>query len=339
VLALAPVVVALTGCSTVVTPGPAVEPPLGPSYKPVADPFTGRSLYVSDDLQAAGWAETHHARSWLAPILKQPQARWITGPSDLPALRRAARRAAREHTLLVVVAYSVPNRGCLNYREGSPDEAHYRTYIDGMVAALAPNPAVVILEPDAVAADCWSQARAAMLKAATVRLEAAGHHVYIDAGHDGWRSVAMTAQRLVQAGISEASGFAINVSARDTTTQSRSYGEELSDLVGSRPYLVDTSRNGLGPAPEQGGHSSWCNPDRQALGTQPDTTVIGHNIATLWIKNPGESDGTGSTCGRETAEAGLFSPRQARTLIAGASWVPVAKRRALPAESSLPWTK
>ena len=49
----------------------------------------------------------------------------------------------------------------------------------------------------------------------------------------------------------------------------------------------DTSRNGLGST------SEWCNPHGQALGVAP-TTNTGHPLvdAFLWIKQPGESDGT-----------------------------------------------
>ena len=51
-------------------------------------------------------------------------------------------------------------------------------------------------------------------------------------------------------------------------------------------FLIDTSRNGLGT-------TEWCNPRGQALGVTP-TTNTGHPLvdAFLWIKQPGESDGT-----------------------------------------------
>lgn len=312
---------------------------MGPKYQPAGNPFNGRTLYPSDDLQAAHWAKTHRATSWLRPIIDTPQGRWINSQHDFPALRRAGQRAAAKRQLLVVVAYAIPNRGCDNNRQGAPNARAYEQYVRGLAAALTDAPAVVVLEPDAVAADCWTKARASSLRYATEQLERAGHHVYIDAGHAGWRSSGFMADRLVKAGITEASGLAINVAARDTVGQAQKYGEELSDLVGARPYIIDTSRNGLGPAPDDGEQTSWCNPPKQALGAPPNTRKRLHNIAQIWIKNPGESDGSGPTCGGETAYPGLFSPRQAHTLIAGATWVPPAQRRALPDLEVLPWTK
>ena len=79
-----------------------------------------------------------------------------------------------------------------------------------------------------------------------------------------------TADRLLAAGIASAEGFAVNVSNRQTTKDSHRWGLELSDLVGDRPFVIDVSRNGLGPPPDDPGRDDeWCNPSRQALGAQP----------------------------------------------------------------------
>jgi endoglucanase len=69
----------------------------------------------------------------------------------------------------------------------------------------------------------------------------------------------------------------------------RAYGGQLSRLIGGKHFIVDTSRNGLGPAPD----GSWCNPSGRALGERP-TTATGDPLADayFWIKRPGESDGT-----------------------------------------------
>jgi endoglucanase len=39
----------------------------------------------------------------------------------------------------------------------------------------------------------------------------------------------------------------------------------MSYLVGGKHFIIDTSRNGLGPAPD----GSWCNPPGRALGPKP----------------------------------------------------------------------
>src|SRR5207244_11557401 len=59
------------------------------------------------------------------------------------------------------------------------------------------------------------------------------------------------------------------------------------------PIFIDTSRNGNGPAD---GELYWCNPSGRALGVAPTTaTGNGHIDAFLWVKRPGDSDGS---CGR-----------------------------------------
>jgi endoglucanase len=66
--------------------------------------------------------------------------------------------------------------------------------------------------------------------------------------------------------------------------------------------VVDTSRNGAGPAPDA--PLNWCNPSGRALGVPPTTATAGaHADAYLWIKRPGDSDGA---CGRGDPGPGHF---------------------------------
>jgi len=130
--------------------------------------------------------------------------------------------------------------------------------------------------------------------------------------------------RLLRAGVQYAQGFSVNVANRLTTKQSYQWGRELSDLLGHREFVVDTSRNGLGPPPDDPDRDDeWCNPGRQALGQAPTTRASMPGLAALlWIKLPGESDGI---CGGETTY--LFSPRQARRLTVNSPFVPIEDRR------------
>src|SRR5690606_8509419 len=100
--------------------------------------------------------------------------------------------------------YHIPNRDCAGPGSGAASAEAYDAFIDGMIAALGPVKAVVILEPDAVAMDCFNPARAALLKRTVRRLTLAGHHVYLDAGHPKWRSTREMAGRLLQAGVDDA---------------------------------------------------------------------------------------------------------------------------------------
>jgi endoglucanase len=98
-------------------------------------------------------------------------------------------------------------------------------------------------------------------------------------------------------------------------------------------FVVDTSRNGLGPwdwatagYSDSGSAQDWCNPPDRGLGIKP-TTHTGNDLvdAYLWIKIPGESDGQ---CFRDGSlgaldpergmldpPAGAWFPEQARELI------------------------
>ena len=132
--------------------------------------------------------------------------------------------------------------------------------------------------------------------------------------------------RLLRSGVEKAEGVSLNVSNRYPSWAVADFGEELSELVGARDYIIDTSRNGAdGTALDPASLSNdWCNRPDQALGVQeigtPDEQRWPHLAAQLWIKLPGESDGNAAVfpqqdCHGETALPGEFSPRQARELI------------------------
>ncbi|MGR6320589.1 glycoside hydrolase family 6 protein [Micromonospora soli] len=290
-------------------------------YAPLRHPFRGATLLVDDDSPAAHWRDDHDAR-WLDSIADTPQARWLTGPADLTDLRPYLEAARARGALPVLVLYYVPNRDCAGRDGGGAADAEaYARFIGRTVAVLGSSRAAVVLEPDAVAAECFDDARGVLLADATRRLADAGQHVYLDAGHPRWRTPEEMAGRLRRSGVARAEGFAVNVANRQSTADSHRWGLRLSELVGDREMLIDTSRDGL-PAPPD---DQWCNPPRQALG-QPPTTRPGlaRVAALLWIKNPGESDGP---CGRGEPVAGVFWPAQARTLIANSPWLPPAARR------------
>jgi endoglucanase len=322
VLAVA-VMAALAGACTN-TPDTTLHPdPPAVTYAPLQHPFRGAQLFVDTQTAAARWQRQHGAR-WLDPITTRPQARWLNGPGDLARLPALAARARQQQALLVLVAYYIPNRGCSSSKQGAPSAGEYRRWIDRLIRHLGATRAAIIVEPDAIAADCFNTQRATLLKTSVKRLTRAGQYVYLDAGHARWRSTGAMAERLLRAGIQHAQGFSVNVANRQTTRESYRWGRELSDLLGDREFVVDTSRNGLGPPPDEPDRDDeWCNPRRQALGPAPTTSTAMPGLAALlWIKLPGESDGI---CGGETTY--LFSPIQARRLTANSPFVPSRDRR------------
>ncbi|HEX5996108.1 MAG TPA: glycoside hydrolase family 6 protein [Jiangellales bacterium] len=292
-----------------------------PSYAPLRHPFRGAKLFLDADSLAADWQRANGA-AWLDPIVGTPQARWLTGPTDLDDLRAVLNAARDQDALLVLVAYYVPNLDCAGPEDGAPNAGAYGSWIDQVIEHLGATKTVLILEPDAIAADCFDEERAALLADASQKLAGAGHYVYVDAGHPRWRTAAETAERLRKSGIQHVEGFSVNVSNRQSTADSQRWSAELSKLVGNREGIIDTSRNGL-PAPPD---DEWCNSARQGLGERPKSDPGLERIAALlWVKRPGESDGP---CGADPgAGVGSFSPRQARSLIVNAPWVSADSRR------------
>ncbi|WP_190329296.1 glycoside hydrolase family 6 protein [Streptomyces venezuelae] len=252
--------------------------------------------------QAAEWrrAGREGDARLIERIAGRPQAFWLHSDGAGAVVREHVEAAAAAGRTAVLVAYFVPHRDCGAYSSGGArDAAHYRRWIDDFAAGLGSHGAYVIVEPDAVAhlvAGCPganAAERYGLLAHAVERLKRQPHtKVYVDAGNAGWIP---DERRLVAplrgAGIAEADGFALNVSNYQTDAVSSVYGHRLARaLGGGKRFVIDSSRNGNGP---YRGAQSWCNPPGRALGTPPTTNTGDPSLdAYLWIKRPGESDGT-----------------------------------------------
>ncbi|MCW2976885.1 MAG: glycoside hydrolase [Actinomycetia bacterium] len=266
-----------------------------------AAPFVTATWYIDPHsnakTQADAWRSSRATdAAALDKIAAAPQADWFgdwSGPIRQAVAARVSTIAAA-HALPTLVAYDIPLRDCSSYSGGgATSPSAYRTWIRDFAAGIGKRRAIVILEPDALAGlDCLSaadrQTRIALLRdAVSVLASHRGVFVYLDAGNSNWHSAHDIAARLEQAGVERAQGFALNVSNFLPTQVERQYGDAVSALTGKH-FVVDTSRNGLGPAPD----GQWCNPSDRALGDRP-TAATGDPLADayLWIKRPGESDG------------------------------------------------
>lgn len=311
----------------IVTKLPAAAP------KPVAPgrghPWRVTELFVNPSStaadQARAWAAARPAdAAAMSRLAATPQARWFGDwntniEADVNEYVGQATAAGR---MPVLVAYNTPGRDCNNYSAGGADTpAAYNAWLQGMVRGIAGRPAVVILEPDALPmlATCSSaaeqQERLQTLSAAVTALKTpGGTHVYLDAGNPDFQSVATMATRLNQANIAQADGFSLNISNFYTNAELVPYGTSISALVGGKHFVLDTSRNGNGKI----SGADWCNPPGRALGAVPTTSPsLGPLVdALLWIKIPGESDGT---C-NGGPNAGTWWPDYALGLARSAGW-------------------
>jgi endoglucanase len=291
-----------------------------------ANPLASKRLYVDPNSSAKRQAETlRRSRpqdaELLSRIADQPNARWLGGwASDIKReVDNAVSTITGANALPVFVAYNIPGRDCGSYSAGGANGADaYRKWIRSFADGIRGRQSVVILEPDALPGmDCLSAAgqqdRLALLSDAVTTLKRQRATVYIDAGHAKWKSAEQMADRLKKANVAAADGFSLNVSNYQSTEANIAYGERLSKLVGNKHFIIDTSRNGVG-----GTTSEWCNARGQALGVAP-TTNTGHPLvdAFLWVKQPGESDGTcqgGPKAGSWWTEIALELSRAATSL-------------------------
>ncbi len=85
----------------------------------------------------------------------------------------------------------------------------------------------------------------------------------------------------------------------NTSGENTRYASMLGSTAPTTHFVIDTSRNGVGPWPGITDHPAsdpatqdWCNPPDRGLGLRP-TANTGKPLldAYLWIKTPGESDG------------------------------------------------
>ncbi|MFF9624943.1 glycoside hydrolase family 6 protein [Streptomyces griseosporeus] len=330
----------------------------------------------------------------MAKLASWPQAEWFTEgtPDEVRAkVSSLVRRARAVGRTPVLVAYNVPGRDCTQYSSGgAASSAAYRQWIDAFAAGIGTGKALVVVEPDGTALlpkDCGpatdptgelTAARIADLAYAVRTLKAKPRTaVYLDAGNVQWRPVGEMAQRLLDAGVRDSDGFALNVSNTHPTEHNARYGTWIATCmwyatagpaearghaercagqyysaaapndgtpgnavssadpttwhwtdawydqnVGTPPadesahFVIDTSRNGLGAwTPEPGKYSGdpeiWCNAPGRGLGPRPTAdTGVPLVDAYLWVKIPGESDGscTRNTGGSIDPEYGIVDP-------------------------------
>jgi len=285
----------------------AAAPAAAPALVPGSNPFAGIQIYRAPYSNAENAQHRLEASSpadaaLVAKIAAQPQASWFGSWSGdvKTSVTNYVNAAERAGQLALLVAYNVPNRDCGQYSAGgASDSGAYLEWIKGFAAGIGSRRAVVVLEPDALGllTQCLSpddQAkRLDMIHQAVLALKAQpGTSVYIDAGHSHWGPASDMAERLKKAGIADARGFALNTSNFRADDELLPFARDLIAALGTDThFVIDSSRNGNGPAPA-GDPQDWCNPEGRAIGRAP-TSDTGNPAqdAFLWLKRPGESDG------------------------------------------------
>jgi len=278
------------------------SPPSSTTSAP--DPGYGLPLDAPPDSSAATALATPDPgldpdeRELLARIAEQPTGVWISDPPRLVEahVQETTTAAAARGAIPLLVAYSIPGRDCggQSSSDAALDADGYRDWVSRFAAGIGGRRAIVVVEPDALAQlDCLDDdaqtERLSLLEDAVDALADAGADVYLDAGHSDWYPAGTIADRLKRAGIDRARGFSLNVANFRSTDDELAYARAIAEhLPGTTHVVIDTSRNG-----KPSDSDEWCNPSDRALG-RPPTTETGDDFvdAYLWIKPPGNSDGT-----------------------------------------------
>ncbi|MFI5958574.1 glycoside hydrolase family 6 protein [Cryptosporangium sp. NPDC051539] len=289
-------------------------PKASTSNRPGAGPLG--ALYVDSEGQAAEWVAGNSGDSRVGVIRDriagQPQARWFAAddPGEVEgAVRAYTAQAASKGEVPVLVAYNMTNRDCGGASAGGADGADgYRTWISNFASGLRSGTSIVVLEPDSLPhlTDCLSegqqQERLDLLAyaAKTIKQKSAKARVYYDVGHSAWLAPGEAARRAERAGARQyGDGIALNTSNYRTSGNEVAYGKQVLAALGGGQMVIDTSRNGNGPA----GDGEWCDPSGRKLGRNPTTATGDAKVAAyLWVKRPGESDGCSGSAGQFIAE-------------------------------------
>jgi endoglucanase len=282
------------------------DPPAPPKWTG-GNPLKGMKFYVDAENNALKRAKALKAtKPDIAKLLeerigKQPTPVWV-GDWNSNVRRKVeftVDNAVKQGQVAVFIAYNVPGRDCGQHSAGGvKTAATYRQWIRDMHAGIKDRQAVVVLEPDALGLlekeGCLSkeqqQERLFLLNdAIKVLRQNPKTIVYLDGGHSRWHPVETHARLLKEGGVENAHGFALNTSNYRAMEELLPFAKKLSELLGGAHGIIDTSRNGAGPVGVE-----WCNPPNRKLGSYAttDTADPSYLDAYLWLKVPGESDGS-----------------------------------------------
>ncbi|MEU9097245.1 glycoside hydrolase family 6 protein [Streptomyces sp. NPDC048361] len=294
-------------------------------------PASGSPFWVDPESDAArqvklwqGQGRTADAAA-LRRIADRPVATWPSGNDPRARIRKAVAGAAEEHRTALFVAYDIPHRDCGKYSAGGAEGGDgYRAWTRMFAEAIGDAPAVIVLEPDAIAhmvdgcttPDHHAERYQLLAEAIETFKTLPRTKVYLDAGNPSWiPDPGSLVEPLKRAGIDKADGFALNVSNFQTNGAVRAYGVKVSQGLGGKHFVMDTSRNGEGPLLD-GRDQAWCNPPGRSLGTPPSVSTGDPLVdAFLWIKRPGDSDGPcrgGPSAGTWWPEYALGLAKRAR---------------------------
>ncbi|MDB4335318.1 glycoside hydrolase family 6 protein [bacterium] len=255
----------------------------------------------------------------VAKIFDQPVAFWYGAKKNKNANKNLDKSLKRllNRTLPALpyfVLYNLPNRDIGQYSKGGASDAtEYILFLQEFCRGIKDHSPIIIYEPDALPHTTHMTATEAqyrinlMKEGINVITEESNALVYVDIGHSNWLDPKEAAELIQSVSNDRVRGFSVNVSNYRSTKESIEWALKICEYNKNWNFVIDTSRNGNGPH-----GNDWCNPPGRHVGEVPTCNTGEEKCdAFLWIKIPGESDGTANGGPR----AGKFWPEMATELI------------------------
>ena len=299
----------------------------------VPPPSSGAPQQIAQLLRSGDRADA----ALIAKMETVPRAVWFTSGTPVQVRQQVGQTmaaAARQHAEPVLVAYDVPGRDCAQYSAGGAlSQAAYQDWIDGFARGIGAGRAIVILEPDALGnlpSNCGLSSsvypftdaeRIAELQYAVKALaHDPGTQVYLDGTHSAWQSAGTMAQRLLEADVTDARGFFLNVSNYQADPQLADYGTWISDCIAmvtdpANAYYGNPSgcASQYYPATESD-FSTWD------LTTQWYAAHMGTAVATTHFVIDTSRNGTGPDTMQQYASAPYNQPASVIGTLASGNW-------------------
>ncbi|POM61977.1 Glycoside hydrolase [Phytophthora palmivora] len=234
-------------------------------------------------------------------------AAWYTdrlSTTDRAKMLKDITTKCSEDTRMTIVVYGIPNKDCnAGYSSGGSvsNTADYKKFLSELTTAVGKRKVLYVVEPDALgllAQDGGCGASAGYLDNLKVAIKAlsanANAELYVDVGYwtleyEGQRSKVVTTMKdLATSGTLK--GITINTSNYRSNSQITELCTNFQTAMGSTDMscVADTSRNYNNPT-----STEWCNVLEAGIGYPPTAeTNITNLDYFMWIKPPGESDGT-----------------------------------------------
>ncbi|TMW61481.1 hypothetical protein Poli38472_012672 [Pythium oligandrum] len=222
------------------------------------------------------------------------------------------------NTKIPIVVYGIPNKDCeANYSNKgiNKSEQDYQAFIVRLTAAFPSQNMIYIVEPDAMGLLADSKCAQDNMYGDRVRYainelsKNPSAELYLDVGYwtlanDAQRKKIVDAVNAVWTPGSKLKGIALNTSNYQKTEKILELCDKFATESGrsDAKCIVDTSRNHKGPTSA----NEWCNANNAGIG-QPPTMQTGNARAAyyLWVKPPGESDGT---CTEQKSGESMIGP-------------------------------